>query len=97
MLHRFVLKALGVIKGYGTHWYSTPERYVYGKYHEQDSLFPITTMSFEGHELCVPHDAHQWLTDNYGDYMQIPPPEKRRTHVLYFVQDEEDISVRYEG
>lgn len=37
-------------------------------------------LSFEGISATVPKDYDKWLTQVYGDYMQLPPKEKRVTH-----------------
>lgn len=35
---------------------------------------------FEGLSVTVPKEYDKWLTQVYGDYMQLPPPEKRVSH-----------------
>lgn len=40
----------------------------------------LTTMSFEGIEVNVPFEYDKYLKHVYGDYMQLPPPEKRISH-----------------
>jgi len=35
---------------------------------------------FEGEEYKVPIGYHQWLTKVYGDYMKLPPEDKRVSH-----------------
>lgn len=45
-----------------------------------DDVFPVKRMSFEDIEVCVPNNPDAVLTALYGDYMQIPPEEKRITH-----------------
>lgn len=37
-------------------------------------------LEFEGLKVRAPKDYHNWLTRVYGDYMQLPPPEKRKGH-----------------
>ncbi len=37
-------------------------------------------MAFEGMTVKVPDCHHEWLTQVYGDYMQLPPEEKRIPH-----------------
>lgn len=37
-------------------------------------------LPFEGLEVRAPSDYHAWLTQVYGDYMQLPPEEKRVGH-----------------
>jgi len=40
----------------------------------------LSDISFEGHTFPGNKDHHSFLTYHYGDYMQIPPPEKRHRH-----------------
>lgn len=37
-------------------------------------------MEFEGRNYLVPSGYDEYLKDTYGDYMQLPPVEKRKTH-----------------
>lgn len=37
-------------------------------------------LEFEGLKVRAPKDWHSWLTQVYGDYMQLPPVEKRVGH-----------------
>ena len=39
-----------------------------------------TYLSFEQMEVTAPSYYHEWLTQVYGDYMQLPSPENRRPH-----------------
>ena len=39
-----------------------------------------TKVMFEGMELKAPAEYDKWLTQVYGDYMQLPPVEKRVGH-----------------
>ena len=34
-------------------------------------------VKFEGMEVIAPVGYHEWLTQVYGNYMQLPPEEKR--------------------
>lgn len=56
----------------------------YGKRHLRDSVFPLTTMEFEGKKYKVPANSDVYLKDLYGDYMQLPPEDKRIGHAYYF-------------
>ena len=42
---------------------------------------------FEGHIFPAPANPDVRMRDIFGDYMQIPPPEKRRVHSLYLILD----------
>ena len=47
---------------------------------KKSTIFPLKEMLFENYTFPVPNDAHQYLTYQYGDYMQIPPEEQRKVH-----------------
>lgn len=44
-------------------------------------------LEFEGIAVYAPKEYQKWLTRVYGDYMQLPPEEKRVTHHLTTVVD----------
>lgn len=46
-----------------------------------------TTVTFEGMRLRAPAEYDKWLTQVYGDYMQLPPVEKRVGHHYVDVVD----------
>ena len=46
---------------------------------ETEKLEPCK-MVFEGKEYLAPVGYDQWLRGKYGDYMQLPPEEKRVSH-----------------
>ena len=37
-----------------------------------DSIFPLSTIEFEGYKLKAPRDIHKVLSKTYGDYMSFP-------------------------
>ena len=61
------------------------------EYDRAETLFPAKTVPFEDMEVRIPADADTYLTNLYGDYMKIPPAEKRYNHfpaVLKFEETE---------
>ena len=54
-------------------------RKTYVQYNLKD-IFPLKEMSFEGYSFFVPHNPDALLKECFGDYMQIPPKEKRVVH-----------------
>jgi lipopolysaccharide cholinephosphotransferase len=37
-------------------------------------------MEFEGIKINVPHKIHEYMERVYGDYMTLPPEDKRHNH-----------------
>ena len=52
---------------------------VYPK-HQPEWIFPTQDIEFENLVVRAPHDYKSYLTEFYGNYMQIPPKEKRVVH-----------------
>lgn len=46
----------------------------------KDRIFPLKKLPFEDTEIPFPNDLEESLTRVYGDFMQIPPPEKQINH-----------------
>lgn len=42
-----------------------------------------TTLEFEGHKFLAPEKYHEYLSNMYGNYMELPPEEYRKTHHDY--------------
>lgn len=59
----------GVVWGYGAQEAIEKKAYLSPK-----------SMMFEEHDFNVPSNYHEYLTNLYGDYMQVPPEDKRITH-----------------
>lgn len=55
---------------------------VYGiaEYMGRDTFKKYINVEFEGRELRAIADYDEYLTKHYGDYMQLPPVEKRKSH-----------------
>ena len=52
----------------------------------RDELFPIQRqISFEGRSFFIPYKAEKILEQIYGDYLTLPPLEKRRFHAKDFM------------
>lgn len=53
-------------------WYHNVEFNADSCLYENDMIFPLKKMTFEGYEFFVPNDCHRYLTVKYGDYMSVP-------------------------
>lgn len=54
--------------------------YQYNDYCNTEDLINLTTIMFEGYEFKAPSHYKNFLAHVYGDYMKLPPEEKRRSH-----------------
>jgi lipopolysaccharide cholinephosphotransferase len=55
--------------------------------HQIDIIFPLAKLEFEGRLYNVPGNWDAFLTHVYGDYMQLPPKEDRKFHVIDVIFD----------
>lgn len=47
-----------------------------------EDIYPLSTIEFEGYKFYCPGNYKNYLTKFYGEYMQIPPENKRVSHAL---------------
>ena len=59
----------------------------YGIMHRRDSIFPLSTIEFEGKRFSAPANPDAYLRDLYHDYMQIPPKEKQKVHSVFIMPE----------
>ncbi len=57
-------------------------KHYFGDIHRKSVLVPAREGVFEGHAVPMVNDPDAYLKNLYGDYMQIPPPEKRQKHFV---------------
>ncbi len=49
----------------------------------KEDIYPLRPLPYAGMTLMFPNHLEKLLTKMYGDYMQVPPVEKRQTHYPY--------------
>ena len=49
----------------------------------KDVFEELMLIDFEGRKFYAPKNYHEYLTTYYGDYMKLPPVEKRQSHHFY--------------
>lgn len=64
----------------------TGRKHYFGETQERSTFLPPSKGVFEGREVLLPRDTDKYLKALYGDYMQIPPPEKREQHYIYKIK-----------
>ena len=57
---------------------------------DKEKSLPVIELDFEDIKLNFPKDLHEMLTFVYGDYMQLPPVEKRKNHYPYCLEFKEN-------
>ena len=84
LCYPFVYAIIALMRKSGSMW---PNVITYGialctisPQYKREWIFPTREIVFEGVKVYAPNDAHQYLTEFYGDYMQIPPEDKRVVH-----------------
>ncbi len=60
-----------------------PDTSPYWNVFEVKKLYPLRRLPFEDLQLYFPNNLEERLTEQYGDYMQLPPEDRRKTHYPY--------------
>ncbi|MDR1226084.1 MAG: LicD family protein [Prevotellaceae bacterium] len=80
----FCFLAIGILRVFYRLWKTNKMAYAYGinfhRHRRYNEIFPLKTIEFEGRQLPCPNDTDAFLRGLYGNYMQVPPPDKRITH-----------------
>ena len=57
-----------------------PDTSPYWNVVDRTRCYPLRKLEFEGRRMNFPGNIEEMLTKMYGDFMQLPPVEKRKTH-----------------
>ncbi len=60
----------------------TGRKYYTGEIFPKEVFLPAKKGKFAGEEVYLPNDFDTYLKNLYGDYMQLPPVEKRERHFI---------------
>lgn len=60
-----------------------PDTSPYWNVVDKTAYHPLRKLEFEGRMINFPGNLEDMLENQYGDYMQLPPVEKRKTHTPY--------------
>ncbi len=60
----------------------TGRKYYNGEIFDKSVFVPVKKAKFEGIDVNLPNDTHQYLTNLYSNYMELPPVEKRERHFI---------------
>ena len=57
-------------------------KHYFGEIQKRSVFFPPIVHDFVGLKANIANDYDRYLSSLYGDYMQVPPPEKREKHFI---------------
>lgn len=69
-------------KNTGVYTIPTGRNHYYGECIDANVVFPASKGVFENLEVNLPNDVDAYLKNLYGDYMKVPPIEKRERHYI---------------
>ena len=58
-----------------------------GNRHLRATIFPLSTITFEGQTFSAPADVDTYLRDLFRDYMSLPPEDQRKGHAVFYVPE----------
>lgn len=58
-------------------------KHYFGELYPRDVLFPSRPLPFGSGTFSGPNDPHAYLSGLYGEYMSIPAPEDRESHIVF--------------
>lgn len=61
---------------------ATGRKHYFGEIMPRDVFFPAEKIDFAERQCNVFHDLDTYLRNMYGDYMKVPPVEKRESHLI---------------
>lgn len=67
-----------------------PDTSPYWNVVDKRSYHPLKKLDFEGRRINFPANIEEMLTSMYGDFMQLPPEDKRKTHYPYRLEFSKD-------
>jgi lipopolysaccharide cholinephosphotransferase len=85
--YRSLWSLFNIIKKKDTYYSNTLAECGYGIMHRQDSIFPTKPIMFNGETFRGPANPDAYLKDLYGDYMQLPPEDKRKGHAAFYIEN----------
>lgn len=58
-------------------------KHFFGEVYEREKYLELIPIQFENRKFLITKDYERYLSNLYGDYMVLPPVEKREHHVIY--------------
>lgn len=61
-------------------------KHYFGELQKRSTFYPVSEGDFEGIIVQLPNDVDAYLSNLYGNYMEIPPVDKREKHLISEIQ-----------
>ena len=81
-----VWKAVCAIRPQDTFFSNIIKQNGYGIRPRQDAIFPTRPIVFNEETFRGPANPDAYLKDLYGEYMQLPPEDKRKGHAVFYME-----------
>lgn len=81
---RITEKILKACHNESSAWVSIPSgrKHYFGEMYSRSSFFPPKEIQFENRSFYIMNHPEEYLRKMYGDYMKLPPEEKREKHCV---------------
>ena len=86
LLYQAIWKLLKLVYP-SSRYANIPSMNGYGITHDEETVLPLSQIQFEDAVFPAPHNPDQYLRNIYGNYMEIPPVEKRHFHSVVIVPE----------
>lgn len=86
-LYKALWKSAQMLFPHKSHYSNIPINNGYGIMHRNDETWPLGTIEFEGRTFPAPKNVDAYLSDLYRNYMDVPPPEKRKIHAVFVLPE----------
>lgn len=77
----------GLFAGHNKYYSNTLNNSGNGNRHLRSTIFPLSTIEFEGERFAAPADPDTYLRDLFGEYMTLPPEDQREGHATFFMSE----------
>ena len=64
----------------------TGRKHYFGEILPKEAFLPVSTGLFEQNVVCLPGNADMYLSNLFGNYMEIPEESKRERHFIYEIE-----------
>ena len=64
----------------------TGRKHYFGEVLPKEAFLPVSIGLFEQNAVCLPGNTDMYLSNLFGNYMEIPEENKRERHFIYEIE-----------